>query len=154
MIKRDLRDKIKSEVYGNLGALFRKRGNISEAANFYEKSIEKNLANTESHYYLGVCYVILDRFTESEKEYKKALQLNPDNKLVWMDLGTLFLLYSKDYGLKQDRGEEGTFYYEIGNNLSDNGDIEEVKRYADFYSKAHVYVEFDEDNNLSFANPD
>lgn len=43
------------------------------------------------HYNIALTYRILNKFFESEKYYKQALQINPDLYMVINDLGTLYL---------------------------------------------------------------
>lgn len=58
----------------------------NEAALRWEQIIEIDPNNAKAHNNLGVAYEALERFEDALKEYKKAVKLEPENKIYRRNL--------------------------------------------------------------------
>ena len=81
-----------------LGSYLRVREEYAGAVNAYNRAFERVDADSPSHwtlyYYRGICLERMKRWSEAEKDFLKALELNPDQPYVlnylgysWVDQG-------------------------------------------------------------------
>ncbi|CAL2105502.1 hypothetical protein T190115A13A_160035 [Tenacibaculum sp. 190524A02b] len=67
-------------------------GHKDEAFNYYNKAIQINSKDQESHYNL---YSLLDKSKQTDtaiNQIKKVIELNPKNYIYWYELGTLYTI--------------------------------------------------------------
>ena len=79
-----------SELYSELAqALYRlKKNNESYLA--AEKSLVLNLQNAKARHYKGNWLLDNDKYQEAEKEYKKAIEIDPKLSLPYLGLGNVY----------------------------------------------------------------
>lgn len=90
----------------SLGGIYARHEKYAEAAAVYEPAIAR-LEDTERHhwslfYRRGIAYERTDRWDEAEKDFKKALELSPEQPDVLNYLGYSWV----DMGIKLDEGLE------------------------------------------------
>ena len=54
--------------------------NFEQAKGLIDKVLKNDPNNTEAHYLLGFIYEMTNKIEEAKKEYRRALELSPDNK--------------------------------------------------------------------------
>ncbi|MBI5677879.1 MAG: tetratricopeptide repeat protein, partial [Planctomycetes bacterium] len=69
---------------------YAKRGLLNEAIAEFQKSIETDNAQPNSHFNLGLAYEKLGKPTDAIHEYNTVIQLDPNNFNVRYALGTLY----------------------------------------------------------------
>jgi tetratricopeptide (TPR) repeat protein len=74
-----------------LGGMYRKDGDYHSAMVQYENLVRLDPYTASNHYYLGLCYQLLDRLQESALSYRNALKLNPDDPDASSNLGLVYL---------------------------------------------------------------
>ncbi|MGC4033423.1 MAG: tetratricopeptide repeat protein [Tepidisphaeraceae bacterium] len=74
-----------------LGRLYRDRGEYDAAARQYEALARLDPYTVENHYYLGVSYQFLKRYTDSIRAYLKGLEIDPTDFKSNMNVGTVLL---------------------------------------------------------------
>ena len=79
-----------SRAYNNLAMAYADAGQNKEAINTYKKAIDLADAYPESHFNLANTYMAISDITTAEKEYKKALEIDPG---FYPAYGTLYRLY-------------------------------------------------------------
>ncbi|MCK4730657.1 MAG: tetratricopeptide repeat protein [Candidatus Aenigmarchaeota archaeon] len=149
----NLRDKLRFKKSKLLGDFFLKGGDVSAAAEYFEKTIEINPEDEKSHYSLGFCYFHLENIEYAEEEFRKVLELNLGNDNAWMKLGALYQQYSEEEG-------KGTWYNEIGKRINGSNEVcknppkihiqEIIEKYSNFVGVS--YAKFDENKNISFVD--
>ncbi len=149
----NLRGKINFKKSKLLGDFFLKGGDVSTAAEYFEKSIEINPDDERSHYNLGFCYFHLENMEYAEREFREVLKLNLGNDNAWMKLGALYQQYSEEEG-------RGSWYNEIGKRIEGSNAVcknpskihlqEIIEKYSNCVGVS--YAKFDGDNNLFFVN--
>lgn len=73
-----------------LGLLCLKKGDFKEAAQYFEKAIQKGGESDKTYSNLGLAYRKLGRLKEAEKGLKKALKINPQRIEALVGLGYLY----------------------------------------------------------------
>ena len=56
--------------YVNLGSLYTKIGNHSQAIRYLEEAVKREPDNLKAHYNLGLVYEIVDRHPDAVSEYQ------------------------------------------------------------------------------------
>ncbi|SHI96239.1 Tetratricopeptide repeat-containing protein [Shimia gijangensis] len=78
-------------VHSSLGDLLRQQRNFEAAVEAYDRALEISNASDRSlwfHYYArGICHERLDHWEQSEADFRKALELNPEQPQVLNYLG-------------------------------------------------------------------
>lgn len=89
-----------SEAYNYLGQTYEKLGHIPEAITAYQQALKNQLYATPElpHHNLGVIYAKQHRSTEAIKEFREAIQINPEFPFSYLELGTLY----SDLGMTED----------------------------------------------------
>ena len=72
-------------------------GITPDAARTYEKTLAFNEKDVDSRNWLAYCYSLTGRRDKALVEYKKAIELDPDDVVALSDLG---MIYKKDGDLK------------------------------------------------------
>ncbi|HID56553.1 TPA: tetratricopeptide repeat protein [Candidatus Poribacteria bacterium] len=70
------------EEYNDFAIRAAKAGLWREAAFRWEKIVQINPKNAKAHNNLAVAYEALGRYDDAEREYRKALELDPANKAI------------------------------------------------------------------------
>lgn len=84
-------DPYQFEAYSKLGALLRKRGEISEAIELLQKSIEINPYEAHAYHTIGLSYTDLKDLPKAEIYFRKAFSLNHGNKAFKKSLANCLL---------------------------------------------------------------
>ncbi|HEV2330741.1 MAG TPA: tetratricopeptide repeat protein [Verrucomicrobiae bacterium] len=72
----------------NLGQCLLKMQHIPEAKHCLNRAIELDATDSAPHKCLGdICYLFDNNLNEAEKQYRKALELNPKDHFAWHALG-------------------------------------------------------------------
>ncbi len=89
-----------SEAYNYLGQVEEKLGNIPDAIKMYQQALKNPLYATpeKPHYSLGVIYAKRRQSTDAIKEFREAIQINPDFPFAYLELGNLYA----DLGMTED----------------------------------------------------
>jgi tetratricopeptide (TPR) repeat protein len=74
-----------------LGGVYREDGDYKSALVQYETLAKLDPYTASNHYYLGLCYQLVDRLQEAANSYRQALKLNPDDADASMNLGLVYL---------------------------------------------------------------
>lgn len=74
-----------------LGGVYRSDGDYHSALVQYETLTRLDPYTASNHYYLGLCYQILDRLEEAADSYRRSLKLDPNNADANMNLGLVYL---------------------------------------------------------------
>ena len=69
------------------GILLFEAGELGKANDFFEKFVDKNPENPEGFYYLGRISYRKNDLKEAEKNFKKAIELDPNSSLYLTWLG-------------------------------------------------------------------
>ncbi len=96
----------------NLGVAFAAAGDISKAADYYQRAIGLNPHYTSAIINLGNLFQRQGNYSQSLALYQQAISLDPRDPDTWVDLGNLYLqlaatetakdAYQKALGLKSD----------------------------------------------------
>ncbi len=117
-------------VYGNLGALLQKSGDIVSATLFLKKSLDLNPYNPNVHNNLGIAFEEQSDFTAAIASYQTALELNPDFPVAHYNLGNAFKKkgdlnaaissYQTALYINPDNPDDN---YNLGNAIKEKGDL-------------------------------
>ncbi len=80
-----------AEQYYQLGQASFSEGKNQEAIENLKKSLRLNPKNADAHSFLGVIYLLLSDFSNSEKELEEALKLNPYLTDAKNSLGAVYM---------------------------------------------------------------
>lgn len=70
----------------------------------WERRVEEEPESAAAHYNLGLAYTAVGRMTSAEKEYRRAVELDPDLLEGWVNLaGTLLLQWRFEECLEASR---------------------------------------------------
>ena len=113
-----------AEFYLNQGIDEAKKGNIVEAKNLLEKSLQINPNNVDTLNNLALISQNLNNQLEAINLYKKALKLNPNLPTVYKNLGNIYFTqkeyqlatnnYLRSLELDPDSINKAQLYYYIG----------------------------------------
>ena len=125
-------DKLDS-IYYNLGKSRLPLGKLEMALEAFQKAEEYRCPNEDLSYLLGITWMELGDFTNSEINLKKAASLY-DNGLVRYKLGLLYLQQSKtelayqelNEALNYEQGYDLQTHFTLARCLSDLGEIEQA----------------------------
>jgi len=107
----------------NLGLIAQQREDQSSAETYFEQALEANPYQTQALIATAQIYQDNGEFRLAEANLKRALEKKPDNALAHYNLGVLYELYLREYGLAvQHYGR----YVELAKG---GEDIETVKRW-------------------------
>lgn len=76
-----------------IGIDYAKMGEWDEAIKVWQKSLSLHPGDASTHYNLGLAYEVKGMYEKAEEEYKKATEINPNNKLIHQALAELNLIY-------------------------------------------------------------
>ena len=109
-----------AEINAGLGMALAAADRQNEAINAFEKAMSLN-PSPPSWYFtnLGSCYRRTGQYEKALNEYKKAIQLQPDNMFTHMDLAVIYIYM----GQVENAKAEATEVLRIDNKFS-------VERYA------------------------
>jgi len=121
------------DLYTTIGNMLRGRKNFAEAADYYAKAItligKPNKANWDQFYSRAVCFERLNKWSDAEPDFLKAMELNPEEPLIlnylgysWVDrnehVDKALELIKKAVSLKPDDGyyvdSLGWAYFRMG----------------------------------------
>ena len=91
-----LKDSTTYEVNMRLGWLYYKSGLKKKSLNYYEKAIKIIPNAIEPRYGYGLPAYLLENFKELIEQDKKILEIDPNNKTINSNLGSVYY-YAKDY---------------------------------------------------------
>ncbi|MFA5339276.1 MAG: tetratricopeptide repeat protein [Candidatus Omnitrophota bacterium] len=63
---------------------------VPDAARTYEKTLAFNGKDVDSRNWLAYCYSLMGRDDKALIEYKKAIELDPDNAVALFDVGMMY----------------------------------------------------------------
>lgn len=100
------------------------RGNLQEALELAQRSIQARPERWESHYLLALIYFAKSDLTRAEESARKAIELNPDNDVNRATLGQA-LYAQRRFSEAQEafaqavqlKGKEGLNQYNLGSTL-------------------------------------
>ena len=73
----------------NLGMALADSGQVEESIQYYQRSISISDEYPQTHHNLGMTYLALDRDAEAEKEFRRAVEMEPSFFHSWLNLGAL-----------------------------------------------------------------
>ncbi len=79
-----------TEIYIELGNLYREQSRHKEAEAMFKKAIELDPLNDEAYINFGRCYREQNRYKEAELMFKKTIELNPTKTEIYIELGNLY----------------------------------------------------------------
>ena len=85
-----------SKYNADLGLAYLRQGRNAIAMTKLSKAIEQNEDNAEAHHYIAELYRRLGKMEESEKHFKKALELTPNDSMLQNNYG-VFLCQQEKY---------------------------------------------------------
>ena len=95
---KSLNDSTSYDVIIRLGWLNYKAGFTQKAINYYKKAIDTKPTAIEPRYGFGFPSYLLSDFTSLIEQDKKILEIDPNNKTINGNLGSIFF-YKKEYAL-------------------------------------------------------
>lgn len=115
---KSLNDSTSYEVVIRLGWLNYKAGFTQKALNYYKKAIETKPSAIEPRYGFGFPSYLLSDFTSLIEQDKKILELDPNNKTINANLGSIFF-YKREYALALPYFEKvvSLYPFDYDNNL-------------------------------------
>ncbi len=96
--KKNQKPKSSKEQIINQAFKFHSKGNISEAAKYYQYLINEGLNDCRVFSNYGLILQNIGKLQEAEKSYRKAIEINPDFANAYSNLGNVL----KDLGQLQD----------------------------------------------------
>ena len=63
---------------------------VPDAARTYRKTLTFNEKDVDSRNWLGHCYTLAGQTDKAVVEYRKAIELDPDNVVAFFDLGMIY----------------------------------------------------------------
>ena len=78
-----------------LGKIYTFTQRIDEATAQFNRAIEINPNNVETHFQLGLVYNQLKRYEESAMEFRKVIQLSPGNTMAYYNLACALSMLNK-----------------------------------------------------------
>jgi len=95
-----------AEITAGLGTVLAAAGKPKEAINMLEKAVRLN-PNPPSWYLmtLGTCYRRIEQYEKALNEYKKAIQLQPDNLFAHMHLAVIYVYLGQEEKAKAEAAE-------------------------------------------------
>jgi len=82
---------LKIGAYNNLGNLWQKIGDFSQAKSTYQKVLQIDPDFAVGYYNLGITLKALGQFVEAIAAYERAIQLNPEYAQAYQNLGVVLL---------------------------------------------------------------
>ena len=79
-----------SEAYNNLGVVYYKQGNHTDAIKCYKKAIEINPSNSTAYNNLGLVYGKQGNPSDAIKNFIKTIEINPDFSEAYNNLGVVY----------------------------------------------------------------
>lgn len=79
-----------SEVYGNMGVIYKIKGDIKTAIKYYIEAIKLNPKNFQVYNNLGNAFKDIKDYKMALKAYSDALKLNPNDFNTYNNLGILY----------------------------------------------------------------
>ena len=140
------------EALESYGLLLLRQGKSSLALNILEKLAQITPTEYKSHLHLGNALIANKKYEEANKEYLKALELNPNDKDIYFNLGILYYDQNPQNTPELSRLKTAQAYfndYLIQPNLSKDK-INEVKDYLD---KILQKIELEEYKKETEAEP-
>ena len=99
-------DKKAHEAYTTLGDVYRTKKDYEKATDYYSKALESEIDSEEQnwsiHYVRGICFERLDEWEKAEADFKRALELEPDQPDVLNYLGYSWLVKNKNVELAKE----------------------------------------------------
>jgi tetratricopeptide (TPR) repeat protein len=117
-----------------------------DAEKLYLEILKKEPRNYEAHNNLGLVYWKLNKPNEAIKEYKTAVNINPEQYNAFLNFGNFYRLsiksyelaienYQKTLKLKPSESVKATVYYGLGISYKELGRYKEAITYFDEYLK-------------------
>lgn len=88
-------------MQNNLAMAYADNGQLQKAIELYETIITQNDIYPNIHHNLGNTYKQLARYKEAEKEYKKALEIDPNFSFSYYALADLYQITGEGEKLKE-----------------------------------------------------
>lgn len=104
--------------YVNRGNEYFKNGKYKEAAIMYKSALKKDLKYGEAYYRLALTDVKLGRLQEAMSDFRRALDLQPDNMDAASNLADLYMLGYMGARKEQDREPWKKFLIEVRDLMS------------------------------------
>ena len=79
-----------SQVLANIGVCFYRREDYLQAREHLERAVLLNRGVAFASFYLGMTYLKLSMWDEAESHLMSALELSPDNPVIFNNLGVIF----------------------------------------------------------------
>lgn len=92
------------EEYNDFAIRAAKAGLWREAAFRWEKIVQMNPKDARAHNNLAVAYEALGRYDDAEREYQKALELDPGNKAIQRNYINFKQVHRKRKGKNEGKG--------------------------------------------------
>ncbi len=116
---KSLNDSLSYETNIRLGWLYYKAGSTQKSMSYYQKSIDKAPGAIEPRYGYGFPAYLLTDHTALIEQDKKILEIDPNNKTINGNLGSLYY-YKKEYAKAQPYFEKmvALYPFDYDNNLN------------------------------------
>lgn len=85
-----------SGPFTNLGMLYLKSNSLDQAEQALQKAVTLKPTNMIGYNYLGIVFRHQGRFTDAEKAYLKAIEIDSNYPYAHLNLGILYDLYKSD----------------------------------------------------------
>ena len=122
-----------------LGFFYRNKKEFKKAAEYFKKAIEADPKNINANTMYAECLDFDGRKDEAIEQYKKAIDLNPEEKAIPFNLGLLLYKEStKDDIEEQEKNKylgDAATYFEVVYNLDP-----EFKEIYDLYGLVLIYL--------------
>lgn len=105
-----------------------KRNQFDQAIEFFNKTVELNPKLAGVHYYIGLSYNNLEKYSDAVPAFQKELEINPKNADSYFALGYAY------FALNQNESAKGSFT-KAKELLQSKGEQEKVKIIDELLSK-------------------